>query len=156
MPLDDERWMQEALGEARRAQAVGEVPVGAVIVHPSADGGRIVGRGGNRNITQNDPTAHAEIVALREAARELRNYRLNECEIYVTIEPCAMCAGAIVQARLARLIYGASDPKAGAVGSALQVLHHPAMNHRVEVISGVLAGVSQALLQDFFRARRES
>ena len=142
--------MEEALKEAARAEAAGEVPVGAVVVCE----GRIVGRGWNRNLTEPDPTAHAEVVALREAARALGNHRLGECGMFVTIEPCAMCAGALVHARLKRLVYGADDPKAGAVRSVLQVLNHPALNHRMEVTSGVLASRCMDLLQSFFRQRR--
>ena len=150
MSAADESWMEAALIEAAKAEAAGEVPVGAVIVCD----GRIVGRGSNRNLTDSDPTAHAEIIALREAARALGNHRLGECEMFVTIEPCAMCAGALVHARLKRLVYGADDPKAGAVRSALQVLNHPSLNHQMEVTSGVLAGRCGELMQAFFRSRR--
>lgn len=146
----DELWMEEALREAQAAEARGEVPVGAVIVCD----GRIVGRGSNRNILDSDPTAHAEIVALREAGRALGNHRLESGEMFVTIEPCAMCAGALVHARLKRLVYGADDPKAGAVRSVLQVLNHPRLNHTMDVRSGVLASRSMDLLQSFFRSRR--
>ncbi|HJT69904.1 MAG TPA: tRNA adenosine(34) deaminase TadA [Terriglobales bacterium] len=146
----DELWMQEALRSARRALEAGEVPVGAVVVHE----GQIVGSGFNCNIGSNDPTAHAEVVALREAGATLGNYRLNDCDLFVTIEPCAMCAGAIVHARIRRLIYGADDPKAGAVHSVMQILNHPALNHKVEVRGGVLAGKCADLLQEFFRSRR--
>ena len=146
----DELWMEEALREALRAQAAGEVPVGAVVVSD----GRIVGRGSNRNLTEHDPTAHAEILALREAGQALGNHRLEGCEMFVTIEPCAMCSGALVHARLKRLIYGAEDPKAGAVHSVLQVLNHPSLNHRMDVTWGVLAGRCAELLQAFFRERR--
>jgi tRNA(adenine34) deaminase len=146
----DELWMEEALREALRAQAAGEVPVGAVVVSD----GRIVGRGSNRNLTEHDPTAHAEILALREAGQALGNHRLEGCEMFVTIEPCAMCSGALVHARLKRLIYGAEDPKAGAVHSVLQVLNHPSLNHRMDVTWGVLSGRCAELLQAFFRERR--
>src|SRR5580700_2442569 len=146
----DELWMEEALRSAQRALEAGEVPVGAVVVC----GGRIVGRGWNRNITEFDPTAHAEVVALREAGAALGNHRLGDCELFVTIEPCAMCAGALLHARIKRLVYGADDPKAGAVHSVLQVLHHPQLNHRVEVRAGVLAGRCAELLQMFFKSRR--
>jgi tRNA(adenine34) deaminase len=146
----DEFWMEEALREGLRAEAVGEVPVGAIIVH----NGRIIGRGSNRNLLDHDPTAHAEIVAMREAGRILRNHRLLDCELYVTIEPCAMCAGAMVHARLKRLIYGADDAKAGAVRSVMQVLNHPQLNHQMEITSGVLAGRCMDALQAFFRAKR--
>jgi len=146
----DELWMEEALRCAHRALQAGEVPVGAVVVHER----RIVGRGWNRNITDNDPTAHAEVVALREAGTTLGNHRLPGCDLFVTIEPCAMCAGAMVHARIGRLIYGADDAKAGAVQSVMQVLHHPQLNHRVEVTGGVLAGRCAEILQEFFRSRR--
>jgi len=146
----DELWMEEALRSAQRALEAGEVPVGAIVVRD----GRIVGRGFNRSITDSDPTAHAEIVALREAGSTLGNYRLEDCELFATIEPCAMCAGAMVHARIRRLIYGADDPKAGAVHSVLQVIDHPQLNHRMEVRSGVLAGRSAELLQSFFKNRR--
>ena len=142
--------MEEALREAYRALALGEVPVGAVVVQY----GRIVGRGCNRPLTDNDPTAHAEILALREAAAAVGNYRLPECDLFVTVEPCAMCAGAITHARIRRLVYGADDPKAGAVHSVLQVLNHLKLNHQVAVTSGVLAARSMDLLQRFFRQRR--
>jgi tRNA(adenine34) deaminase len=146
----DEFWMEEALRAAQRALEAGEVPVGAVVVHA----GEIVGRGWNHNLTDSDPTAHAEIVALREAGANLSNHRLEDCELFATIEPCAMCAGALVHARLKRLVYGAEDPKAGAVHSVMQVLNHPKLNHRMEVRAGVLAGRSAELLQTFFRNRR--
>ena len=148
--MTDELWMEEALREAIRAQAAGEVPVGAVLVHE----GQLVGRGSNRNLFGSDPTAHAEIVALREAASVLGNHRLTGCELFVTLEPCAMCAGAMVHARLKRLVYGADDPKAGAVHSVLQVINHPRLNHQMQVTAGVLAGRCAELLQSFFRARR--
>ena len=148
--MADELYMEEALREARRAEAAGEVPVGAVVVC----GGRIVGRGCNRNLAESDPTAHAEIIALRAAGREIGNHRLLDCEMFVTIEPCAMCAGALVHARLKRLVYGADDPKAGAVHSVMSVVNHPQLNHRMAVTGGVLAGKCQELLQAFFRARR--
>lgn len=144
--------MEEALREAQRAQALGEVPVGAVVVCD----GQVVGRGCNRPITSNDPTAHAEIIALREAGFKVGNYRLPDCELYVTVEPCAMCAGAITHARIRRLIYGAEDPKAGAVHSVLQVLNHARLNHHVDVTFGVLAAQSMELLQSFFREKRAS
>jgi tRNA(adenine34) deaminase len=146
----DEFWMEEALRSAQRALEAGEVPVGAVVVH---DGG-IVGRGWNRNLTDSDPTAHAEIIALRQAGANLGNHRLGDCELFATIEPCSMCAGALVHARLKRLVYGAEDPKAGAVHSVMEVLNHPKLNHQMEVRGGVLAGRSAELLQSFFRTRR--
>jgi tRNA(adenine34) deaminase len=139
-----------ALNEARAAAAAGEVPVGAIVVA----NGAVVGRGQNRVLRDLDPTAHAEIVALREAARSLGNYRLSGCEIFVTLEPCAMCAGAMIHARLSRLVYAAADPKAGAVGSVLQVLNHPQLNHQMTVTSGELAEESGELLRSFFRERR--
>ena len=142
--------MEEALRAAQRALEADEVPVGAVVVC----GGEIVGRGWNRNISDSDPTAHAEIVALRDAGAAVGNHRLAECELFATIEPCAMCAGALVHARIKRLIYGADDPKAGAVQSVMQVLNHPQLNHRVEVRGGVLAGRCAELLQTFFKSRR--
>ena len=142
--------MEEALRAAQRALAAGEVPVGAVVVSQ----GRVVGRGWNRNIADSDPTAHAEIVALREAGATIGNHRLADCDLFVTIEPCAMCAGAMVHARIKRLIYGADDPKAGAVQSVMQVLNHPQLNHQVEVHGGVLAGRCAEVLQEFFRSRR--
>jgi len=142
--------MRAALDEARAAADAGEVPIGAVAVL----GGQIVGRGQNRVLRDQDPTGHAEIVAMRRAAAAIRNYRLLDCELYVTLEPCAMCAGAMVHARLGRLIYGAADPKAGAAGSVLEVLNHPLLNHRMPVTSGVLAEDCGALLRDFFRDRR--
>jgi tRNA(adenine34) deaminase len=149
---EDELWMVEALREAQRSAALGEVPIGAVVVCK----GRVVGRGCNRPISDSDPTAHAEILALREAGQALGNYRLTDCDLFVTLEPCAMCAGAITHARLRRLIYAADDPKAGAVRSVLNVLNHPQTNHAVEVSSGVLAGRAMEMLQSFFRERRKT
>lgn len=148
--MSDELWMEEALRAAQRALVMGEVPVGAVVVCD----GRVVGRGWNRNLADHDPTAHAEVVALREAGANLGNHRLGACELFATIEPCAMCAGAVVHARIKRLVYGADDPKAGAVHSVMQVVNHPQLNHRMEVRGGVLAGRSAELLQEFFRQRR--
>ena len=152
MSVPDEIWMEEALREAHRAEAAGEVPVGAIVVH----NGRIIGRGCNRNLLDHDPTAHAEIVGMREAGRALGNHRLIDCELYVTIEPCAMCAGAMVLARIDRLVYGASDPKAGAVGSLLDLSADPRLNHRFPVERGVLAEEAGELLRGFFRARRSN
>ena len=146
----DELFMEEALRTAQRALEAGEVPVGAIVVCD----GKIVGRGGNRNIADCDPTAHAEMVALREAGAAVGNHRLEECDLFATIEPCTMCAGAIVHARLKRLVYGADDPNAGAIHSLMQVLNHPMLNHRVEICGGVLAGRCAELLQSFFRSRR--
>ena len=148
----DELFMEEALRSAQRALEAGEVPIGAVVVRDN----KIIARGHNLNITTNDPTAHAEILALRAAGAVLGNYRLSECSLFVTIEPCPMCAGAMVHARLQRVVYGARDPKTGADGSVMQVLNHPAQNHRIEVQSGVLAGRCAELLQSFFRQRRAS
>jgi tRNA(adenine34) deaminase len=142
--------MEEALRAAQRALEAGEVPVGAVVICA----GKIVGRGSNRNIVDNDPSAHAEIVALRQAGAALGNHRLADCDLFVTIEPCAMCAGAMVHARIKRLIFGADDLKAGAVQSVMQVLTHPQLNHRVEIRGGVLAGRCAEILQEFFRSRR--
>lgn len=142
--------MEEALRAAQRALEAGEVPVGAVVVCE----GRIVGRGCNRNLADNDPTAHAEIIALRQAGATVGNHRLGDCHLFATIEPCAMCAGALVHARVKRLVYGADDPKAGAVSSVMQVLNHPRLNHKIAVRSGVLAGRSAEMLQAFFRNRR--
>lgn len=146
----DELWMEEALRCAQRALEAGEVPVGAVVVCE----GHVVGRGWNRNLSDYDPTAHAEIVALREAGRTLGNHRLGDCELFATIEPCAMCAGAAVHARVRRLVYGADDPKAGAIHSILQVVNHPSLNHQMDIRGGVLAGRSADILQEFFRKRR--
>jgi tRNA(adenine34) deaminase len=146
----DVRFMRTALDEARAAAERGEVPVGAVVV--LNDG--IIARAGNRTIGDCDPTAHAEVIALREASKRLGNYRLAGAELYVTIEPCAMCAGALIQARIARLVYGAEDAKGGAVHSCFAVLDHPQLNHRVAVTSGVLAEDAAAALKDFFAARR--
>ena len=143
--------MEEALRAAQRALEIGEVPVGAVVVCNDS----IVGRGWNRNVSGRDPSAHAEMVALREAGANLGNHRLEGCELFATIEPCAMCAGALVHARIRRLVYGADDPKAGAVHSVITVLNHPQLNHQMNVRGGVLAGRSAELLQTFFRRRRE-
>lgn len=147
---DELEFMREAIAQARAAVAAGEVPIGAVVVHR----GEIIGRGQNRVLRDNDPTAHAEIVALRAAAQVLNNYRLNECELYVTLEPCAMCAGAMIHARLARLIFAARDPKAGAAGSVLEVVNHPKLNHQIPVESGLLGDDAGSLLREFFKQRR--
>ena len=144
-------YMHLALTEARAAEAAGEVPVGAIVVSPS---GEILARGNNRVLRDHDPTAHAEIIAIRAAGLALANYRLTGCTLYCTLEPCAMCAGAILHARIARLVFAAPDPKAGACGSVLSVMNHPALNHRAELVSGLLAEESSALLTNFFRARR--
>jgi tRNA(adenine34) deaminase len=145
-----EHWMEEALALARQAQVRGEVPVGAVVVNDGA----IIGRGGNAPIAANDPTAHAEIAALREAARALGNYRLPDCDLYVTIEPCAMCAGAILHARIRHLVFGARDPKTGACGSVIDLLAERRLNHHTTVTGDVAAEACGRLLSDFFGARR--
>jgi tRNA(adenine34) deaminase len=151
----DEHFMQLAIEQARSAEVSGEVPVGAILVTPTGD---ILARGNNQVLRTSDPTAHAEMIALREAGRSLANYRLltpdGGCTLYVTLEPCAMCAGAILHARIARLVYAACDPKAGACGSVLNVLHHPALNHRVETTEGLLAEECSTMLTNFFRRRR--
>ena len=144
--------MRRALREAQKADLEGEVPVGAVVVL----GDKVIARGHNRPLALLDPSAHAEILALRRAAKKLGNYRLKGCDLYVTIEPCAMCAGAIIQARLRRVVYGAPDPKAGACGTALAVLNHPKVNHRVELVSGMLAEECAGILREFFRKRRRN
>ena len=149
-PREDVKFMRAALGEAARAMKEEEVPVGAVVVYE----GRILARAHNRSLHLYDPTAHAEILALRRAARKLGNYRLPGCSLYVTIEPCAMCAGAIVQARLRCVVFGTEDPKAGAGGSVLAILNHPQLNHRVEVRRGVLKEECASMLREFFRHRR--
>jgi tRNA(adenine34) deaminase len=146
----DERFMREALAFAREAGAAGEVPVGAVVVC----GDEIVGRGYNRPITSHDPTAHAEIVALRDAANRLGNYRLPDCELFVTLEPCAMCTGAMFHARIARVVFGASDPKTGVAGSVLDLYAEPRLNHHAKIVGGVLAAECSELLSSFFAARR--
>jgi tRNA(adenine34) deaminase len=142
--------MEQALEEARASAAAGEVPIGALLVHE----GQIIARSGNRTIRDCDPTAHSEIVVLREASRKLGNYRLVGTTLYVTVEPCSMCSGAIIQARVPRLVYGCDDPKGGAVRSCFEMLNHPRLNHRVEVAAGILANECAALLQSFFAARR--
>jgi tRNA(adenine34) deaminase len=147
----DTQWMQEALAEAESAADAGEVPVGAIVLFH----GEIIGRGQNRVLRDLDPTAHAEIVAMRAAARHLSNYRLTGCEIYVTLEPCAMCAGAMIHGRIQRVIYATDDPKAGAAGSVLEVLNHPRLNHRMLVTTGILAEPCAELLRQFFRQKRE-
>jgi tRNA(adenine34) deaminase len=146
----DEYWMRLALREAERALAHDDVPVGAVVVHD----GELVGAGHNERELRQDPTAHAEMIALREAAASLRSWRLLETVLYVTLEPCAMCAGAIVLGRVPRVVYGTTDPKAGAAGSVLDILAEPRLNHRPEVAAGLLSDECAALLVDFFRTRR--
>src|SRR6202045_4762550 len=148
--MSDEAYLRAAIDEAKAAERDGEVPVGAVVVFEDA----IVGRGNNRVLRDSDPTAHAEIVALRAAGQALGNYRLEGCTLYATLEPCAMCAGAILHARIERLVYAASDPKAGACGSVLSVMNHPQLNHKVEVEAGLLAEECGAMLTTFFRAPR--
>ncbi len=151
-PNSDEFFMREAMALARQAEALGEVPVGAVVVR----GGEIVGRGFNAPISGHDPTAHAEIAALRDAARKLGNYRLPGCELFVTLEPCAMCAGAILHARLARVVYGARDLKTGVHGSVLDLFAVDQLNHHTEVVEGVLAGECGQMLSTFFAERRRA
>jgi tRNA(adenine34) deaminase len=146
----DVHFMQLALAEARASAEAGEVPIGAVLVQNDV----VLSRSGNRTIRDNDPTAHAEIVVLREAARQLRNYRLLGTILYVTLEPCSMCAGAIVQARVSRLVYAADDPKGGAFRSCFEILSNPKLNHAVDVTPGLLAAESASLLQSFFSSRR--
>jgi tRNA(adenine34) deaminase len=148
----DAALMQLAIEQARAAEAAGEVPVGAVVLAP--DGITVLGRGCNRVIADSDPTAHCEIVAMRQAGQALGNYRLTGCTLVCTLEPCAMCAGAILHARIARLVYAARDPKAGACGSVLSVMNHPALNHRVEVVEDLMAEECSAMLTEFFRRRR--
>ena len=148
--MGDEEYMREALAEAARAEAEGEVPVGAVVV----EGGRIIGRGHNAPIGRNDPTAHAEILALREAAAAAGNYRLEDATLYVTLEPCVMCAGALVAARVRRLVFGARDLRFGGVRSKFRLADSELLNHRVEVVEGVLGAECAALLERFFARRR--
>ncbi len=150
VPPGDEKWMDEALALARSARARGEVPVGAIVVKDGA----IVGRGGNAPVSGNDPTAHAEITALREAGQTLGNYRLPGCELFVTLEPCAMCAGAILHARIARLVFGARDPKTGACGSVVDLFAERRLNHHATVEGGVRAAECGSLVSDFFAERR--
>lgn len=148
---DDQRFMRLAVAEAEAAAAAGDVPIGAVVVCD----GVVVARGRNRREVDADPTAHAEVLALRAAGRARGGWRLDGCSLYVTLEPCAMCAGAAVLARVDRLVFGADDPKAGAVGSLYDLPRDPRLNHRVEVVRGVVAGRCEALLRDFFAARRQ-
>jgi len=149
--MNDIDFMMEALKEAENALAKSEVPVGAVVVKD----GEIIARGHNLRETLKDPTAHAEIIAIRESASHLGRWRLNDCTIYVTLEPCAMCAGAMILARIQRLVYGASDPKAGAVDSLMKILSDKRLNHQVEVVSGVLAKECGEILRDLFSSRRK-
>jgi tRNA(adenine34) deaminase len=148
--VTDHDYMHLALDQAQAAQAAGEVPIGAILVKD----GEVIATGQNRVLRDNDPTAHAEIVALRAGGSALKNYRLNGCDLFVNLEPCAMCAGAILHARLHRVVYGARDPKAGADGSVLQVLNFPQSNHKLEVVEGISADACATLLRDFFAARR--
>jgi tRNA(adenine34) deaminase len=150
MGVSDAQWMREALELARRAESEGEVPVGALVVRD----GEALGRGWNRTVSLNDPTAHAEILALREAGAKADNYRLPGCTLYVTLEPCAMCVGAMIHARIERLVYGAHDPKTGAAGGRFDLLNNPAHNHRPTAEGGVLADECSEMLQAFFRTRR--
>jgi len=151
----NESAMRLALDQAQNAWLVGEVPVGAVVVRDTPAGRQVIATGYNRPVTDHDPTAHAEIVALRHAAQLLGNYRLPECEVYVTLEPCAMCAMALLHARVKRVVYGARDPKAGAAGSVIDVFGTPALNHHTSVEGGVLADGSREILRSFFAERRE-
>jgi len=148
--IDDRDAMGLALAEARLAAEAGEVPIGAIVVHA----GEVVANGQNRVLREVDPTAHAEIVALRGAATALGNYRLAGCTLFVTLEPCTMCAGAMIHARIDRLVFAAADPKAGACGSVLSVLNHPQLNHQIQLGQGILADESAELLRNFFRERR--
>jgi tRNA(adenine34) deaminase len=148
--VDDQHWMTQALAEARRAAELGDVPIGAVVVRD----GEVVGRGHNRREVDGDPLAHAEMLALREAAGRVLGWRLSGCTLYATLEPCPMCAGALVASRVDRLVYGAADPKAGFCGSLGNLVQDPRLNHRLEVSSGVLAEESAALLRGFFAALR--
>jgi tRNA(adenine34) deaminase len=147
---DPEQWMDLALAEAARAGAAGEVPIGAVVVRD----GVALAAAGNAPIARRDPTAHAEVLALRAAAAAVGNYRLGDCDLYVTVEPCAMCVGAALQARIRTLVFGCDDPKAGAVGSLFDLARDPRLNHRIAVVRGVGAERARRLLQDFFAARR--
>lgn len=147
---EDERYMRLAIEQARLARAAGEVPVGAVVVRA----GEVIGAGWNRPISTHDPTAHAEVMALREAARRLGNYRLPGCSLYVTLEPCTLCTGAIFHARIARVVYGARDPKTGMAGSVLDLYAEPRLNHHAEIIGGLLAAECGALVSEFFAQRR--
>jgi len=150
--VSDEIFMREALLLAGKAAAAGEVPVGAVVVKDGA----VVGRGHNRPVSSKDPTAHAEVIALREAAEKLGNYRLSGCDLYVTLEPCVMCAGAIMHARISRVVYGAADPKSGACGSVASLFADSRLNHHATVTGGVMADGAGKLLQDFFSERRRT
>lgn len=148
----DEFWMRQALGLAKQAEHAGEVPVGAILVFNN----QVIGEGANSPIQHHDPSAHAEIIALRQGALALQNYRLPNTTLYITLEPCAMCAGAIIQARVQRVVFGAVDAKTGAAGSVFNILQHDKLNHRVELSSGILANECSQLLSDFFRKKRQS
>ncbi len=150
-PMDDEFWMRHALSLAQRAWDEGEVPVGAVLVL----GNQVIGEGWNRPIGRHDPTAHAEIMALQQGGQVLQNYRLLDTTLYITLEPCVMCAGAMIHSRISRLVYGAADAKTGAAGSLVDILRHPGMNHQIAITDGVLAEECSALLSRFFRMRRQ-
>ena len=150
--MSDETFMREALALARQAAQAGEVPVGAVVVKEGA----VIGRGHNRPVSGRDPTAHAEVMALRDAAEQCGNYRLTGCDLYVTLEPCPMCAGAIMHARIARVVYGAADPKAGACGSVVNLFADSRLNHHASVVGGVMGDAAGKLLQEFFSARRRT
>ncbi|MEQ4923244.1 tRNA adenosine(34) deaminase TadA [Proteus hauseri] len=147
---DDIYWMNKAIEQAQKAQEIGEIPVGAVLVVDN----KIIAKGWNRSIVDNDPTAHAEIMALRKGGKHLENYRLLDATLYITLEPCVMCAGAIIHSRVKRVVYGASDLKTGAAGSFIDILQHPGMNHKVEITSGVLAEQCSQQLSQFFKMRR--
>jgi len=151
MIANHERFLREALKEASKAEKKGEVPVGAVVVCSN----KVVGRGHNQSITLNDPTAHAEIIALRKAARKVRNYRLTDCTLYVTIEPCPMCAGALVWARIAEIVFGARDKKAGACGSVCNIAHNKKLNHHIKITHGILEQECRDIIQQFFKSRRK-
>ncbi|AIR71079.1 tRNA adenosine(34) deaminase TadA [Dickeya fangzhongdai] len=150
-PMDDEFWMRHALTLAQRAWDEGEVPVGAVLVQ----GDKVIGEGWNRPISRHDPTAHAEIMALQQGGQALQNYRLLDTTLYITLEPCVMCAGAMIHSRINRLVYGAADAKTGAAGSLVDILRHPGMNHHIAITDGVLADECSDLLSRFFRMRRQ-
>ncbi|WP_338553934.1 tRNA adenosine(34) deaminase TadA [Paenibacillus sp. KS-LC4] len=147
---EDEYWMQQAIEEARKAERIGEVPIGAIVVKDR----EIIGRGYNLRETQHDPTAHAEMVAIRDACKELDAWRLLDCTLYVTLEPCPMCAGAIVQARVKRVVYGTGDPKAGCAGTLMNLLQEPRFNHETELTSGILQQECATMLTQFFRKLR--
>lgn len=150
MGMSDEHWMREAIALAARAESEGEVPVGAIVIRND----EIIGRGWNRTITLSDPSAHAEVVALREAGSEVSNYRLSGCTLYVTLEPCAMCVGAMIHGRIERLVFGAADPKTGAAGGCFDLIGLPSHNHSIAVESGILADECGEQLRNFFRSRR--